>query len=137
MNNNKKEALRWLEQSLQDLEASKWNKKGGFYPQSCFLSQQAGEKILKGFLYGHGERLILGHSLLELLEKCIIYERKLKEIENSCRILDRFYIPTRYPNVLPSGTSQQHYTEEDADQSLQALEKIIYIIKPLIENLPD
>ncbi|RMH59452.1 MAG: HEPN domain-containing protein [Candidatus Hydrogenedentota bacterium] len=39
--------------------------------------------------------------------------------------LDRFYIPTRYPNGLPEGTPHQNYTREDADFALRLAEEIM------------
>ncbi len=45
-----KEAIRWLNQGRNDLEAAKWNAEGKFFAQACFLSQQAAEKALKAYL---------------------------------------------------------------------------------------
>lgn len=137
MNRNKGEALRWLEQGLKDFKAAQWSKQGEFYAQACFLCQQSGEKLLKGYLYGQGERLILGHSLLELLSKCQTYQASLHQIDPDCRLLDRFYIPTRYPNGLPAGIPQTHYILKDAEEGLTALKRIIEAVKPLINNLPE
>ncbi|MDI6787912.1 MAG: HEPN domain-containing protein [Planctomycetota bacterium] len=137
MNKNKLEAKRWSEQAINDMQAAEWSKQGKFYTQCCFLCQQSGEKLLKGYLYGQGERLVLGHSLLELLGKCQPYNQNLQVLDVECRFLDRLYIPTRYPNGLPAGIPQTHYTLADAEQALAALYKISNLIGSLIEGLPD
>lgn len=137
MNKNKLEALRWIEQAEKDLESARWNVKGKFYAQACFLCQQSGEKILKAFLYGQGERLVLGHSLLELIERCISYDKNFESLREPSRLLDRFYIPTRYPNGLPSGIPQNYYVGEDSQQALSSVEKILAIFKPIIQNISE
>jgi len=43
--------------------------------------------------------------------------------------LDRYYIPTRYPNGLPGGIPKENFTEEDADEGIKAAEEIIKAIK--------
>ncbi len=40
------EARRWFQQAGYDLQATRWNIKGGFYNTACFLAQQAGEKTV-------------------------------------------------------------------------------------------
>jgi HEPN domain-containing protein len=137
MNKNKLEAKRWSEQAINDMQAAEWSKQGKFYTQCCFLCQQSGEKLLNGYLYGQGERLVLGHSLMELLGKCQNYNQDLQMLDTECRSLDRLYIPTRYPNGLPASIPQAHYILSDAEQALGAMDKIANIIKPLIDALPD
>jgi HEPN domain-containing protein len=44
---SKEEARRWFLQAHYDLEAARWNLKGGFYNTVCFLAQQGAEKALK------------------------------------------------------------------------------------------
>jgi HEPN domain-containing protein len=38
--------------------------------------------------------------------------------------LDRFYIPTRYPNGLPAGVPHDYFSREDAAQAIAAAEAI-------------
>ncbi|HEY2933616.1 MAG TPA: hypothetical protein VGK99_17910 [Acidobacteriota bacterium] len=40
-----------------------------------------------------------------------------------------FYIPSRYPNGLPSGYPHQFYAKEMADQALKAAEMIVSAIR--------
>jgi len=60
------EGKRWLEQSEEDLRWAKDLAERGGYHIACFLAQQIGEKALKGFLYGQGKEIVLGHSIERL-----------------------------------------------------------------------
>jgi HEPN domain-containing protein len=123
--NNLNEASRWIEQAKSDLVAAEWNAKGKFYDHTCFLSQQATEKALKGFLISRGVRGFVGHSTDYLLFKCSKYDKELKKFSRNCKRLDRHYIPTRYPDGLPGGTPHENYTEEDADESINMAKEVI------------
>ena len=61
------EARRWLAQAESDLAFAEVGVREGFFAQACFICQQAGEKALKALHYRRGARMVLGHSLAELL----------------------------------------------------------------------
>jgi HEPN domain-containing protein len=61
------EARRWLAQAKSDLAFAEVGVREGFFAQACFICQQAGEKALKALHYRRGGRIVLGHSLAELL----------------------------------------------------------------------
>lgn len=115
-------------QAKDDLEAAKWERKGGFFPQACFLTQQSAEKALKAYLYLNGEWQAWGHATFTLLELCIEYDLAFSKFRKSCRLLDRYYIPTRYPNGLPGGTPKENFTKEDADKGIKASQEIINLV---------
>jgi HEPN domain-containing protein len=50
MNNNEREAIRWYLQGTKDSKSAERNARAGDFEVSCFLFQQAAEKILKAFL---------------------------------------------------------------------------------------
>jgi HEPN domain-containing protein len=121
----KAEAKRWFQQASYDLQAVRWNMKGGFYDTACFLAQQAGEKALKSLLYYLGARRValLTHSLLEMVQEAAKKVEALERLFEEARELDLHYIPSRYPNGLPSGYPHQFYGEETADRAMKAAEK--------------
>lgn len=115
-------SLDWLRQAGKDLEKAKLDLEWRYYEWACFTSQQAAEKAIKGLYQSlHGEAW--GHGVMELLLKLPIEgkETLLKE----ARFLDKFYIPTRYPNSLPSGIPHDYFTREEAEKTVEAAEKII------------
>ena len=121
----RQEALRWFMQSENDLEFVRWlNKEKKFLDKGCFVAQQSAEKAMKACLYAQGERIVIGHSLFDFCEKIKINVSEFSEIINECRRLDRYYIPTRYPNGLPGGIPFQYFTEEDIRNALVDAEKV-------------
>jgi HEPN domain-containing protein len=56
----------------------------------------------------------------------------LKPMNKYALVLDRFYIPTRYPNGLPEMTPEEAYLEEDVILCIDYAEKIIEVVRKLI-----
>jgi HEPN domain-containing protein len=127
----KTEARRWFQQAYYDLKATRWNIEGGFYDTACFLAQQTAEKALKSILYFTGSRrtALMTHSTVEMVRESGKKINSLVELINEARELDLHYIPSRYPNGLPSGYPHQFYGRKNADQALAAAEKIFNAIK--------
>ena len=99
----KLEAERWLITAKDDLDTATILRKNNKFAHACFHAQQAAEKAVKAVWY-----LVdsdpWGHSIKKLiddLEQVDINKYNiLKKLERAGRLLDRFYIPTRYPNGL-------------------------------------
>jgi HEPN domain-containing protein len=127
----KTEARRWFQQAYYDLKATRWNIEGGFYDTACFIAQQAAEKALKSILYFTGSRrkALMTHSTVEMVREAGKKINSLVELINEARELDLHYIPSRYPNGIPSGYPHQFYGRKNADQALTAAEKIFNAIK--------
>ncbi len=123
----KTEAARWFHQAGYDLKAARWNIQGGFHDTACFLSQQAGEKVLKSLLYYLGARraALFTHSLVEMIQEAGKKIETLKELLEEARGLDLHYIPSRYPNGLPSGYPHRFYGKETAEKAAGAADKIL------------
>lgn len=116
---NRYEAERWLVTAEEDLRAAEVLLRAGLFAQACFYTQQSGEKAVKALWY-----LVdadpWGHSIQKLVmefpEKQRLPNRE-RWIEQAA-LLDKFYIPTRYPNGLPDLTPGQVYTRADAERGL-------------------
>jgi len=123
-----------MKQSLK--EAQRWaSREKSFFDKGCFIAQQAGEKKLKACLYGIGKRQVLGYSLVELTAELSRKDSRFKEIESEARRLDRYYIPTRYPNGLPGGTPYQSFTNEDLESALKDVKGIFEVAGAYLEEL--
>jgi HEPN domain-containing protein len=60
---------------------------------------------------------------------------KIAQLLDEARELDLHYIPSRYPNGLPSGYPHQFYGKNTADKALMAAEKVFVTIRDsLIAN---
>jgi HEPN domain-containing protein len=58
---------------------------------------------------------------------------ELIHLKKAATLLDRFYIPTRYPNGLPDLTPDEAYLEEDALGCIDNAKKIIDSVKAIIK----
>jgi HEPN domain-containing protein len=126
----KAEATRWYRQAVYDLKAARWNIEGGFHDTACFLAQQAGEKALKSLLYYSGARrqALLTHSIVEMIGTVEKKVPGLKETLEEARELDLHYIPSRYPNGLPSGYPHQFYGKETSEKAVNGAAKILELV---------
>ncbi len=129
----KEEGMRWLLQAERDLDDARYNFLGKRFNLACFLSQQAAEKAVKAFIYAEGEEIVLGHSVAHLLKHALRYDPGLEEILGAGG-LDKYYIPTRYPNGLPGGLPFEAFDEEDASKAIGMAEKVVVYMGSAIEE---
>jgi HEPN domain-containing protein len=124
-------SLDWLEQAELDLEHAKKSRTQADFNWSCFASQQAAEKAVKA-LYLSMNMEGWGHVIKRLLEalkeEMVISEDLIK----SGMKLDKFYIPTRYPNGFDAGKPSDFYDEDDANEGIANAENIIRFCKEKI-----
>jgi HEPN domain-containing protein len=98
-------------------------------------SQQAAEEALKAFLYSKGLRAILTHSIRELVLDCSKYDTAFSNFLSQARVLDAYYIPTRYPNGLVGNEiPAQYYSEEDASQCTNYAGLMLKTLKGFMSN---
>ena len=120
------EAERWLQTAEEDLKAAELLAQAGAYAQACFYTQQSGEKAVKALWYWI-DADPWGHSIQKLIvefpEKASLPNWETW-IERGA-LLDKFYIPTRYPNGLPDLTPGQVYTSDDAQRGLAAARGLV------------
>ena len=107
-----------------DLKDAKYSFEGKRFHLACFLSQQAAEKALKAFLYAKREENVFGHSVAELCTKVIMHNEKFRKIKKAS-VLDKYYIPTRYPDGLP----YEMFDKEDAMKAISLASEVIKIVK--------
>jgi HEPN domain-containing protein len=123
------EGRRWLLQAKQDIEDARYNLEGERYHIACFLSQQSAEKALKAFLYAEGEEMVWGHSVAELCKRVTSIDKDIEKIRRKVATLDKYYIPTRYPNGLPGGIPSEAFEKRDADRAIEIAEEVIQVIE--------
>ena len=127
------EARRWLETAGEDLDAAGSLMESGKYSHSCFFSQQAGEKAVKALWYFLGEDP-WGHSIQKLINELPApgARERLQPLLEAGALLDRYYIPTRYPNGLPDLTHGQVYFRRDAEICLDSAHHLLSVIGELM-----
>jgi hypothetical protein len=74
------------------------------------VCQQAVEKALKALHYLGRAHVVLGHSIVELLDALVARHAGLADLREGAQQLDQYYVPTRYPNGLPGGVPSEVFT---------------------------
>ncbi len=138
MNDHRTEALRWFRQAQADLEVVRTLRTAGHYAAACFHCQQAAEKALKAVLYSRGARVVLGHAGSDLAKQCQAHDPAFAEVSDDTAMLDQFYIPTRYPNGLPSpSVPSEAYTKAQAEMAYRAAEKVLNLVESFLQAHTD
>jgi HEPN domain-containing protein len=107
----------------------------GHYAAACFHGQQAAEKALKAVLYAQGSRVVLGHSVRELARQCQVVDDAFSTVASDGALLDQFYIPTRYPNGLPSpAVPSEMYDASQAQVAGEAAEHVVNVVDAFLRS---
>ena len=114
----------WLNQAKNDLEHAKSDLENGYYNWACFSAQQGAEKAVKAVFQKMGAEA-WGHSVVDLLKELANSHKVPDELIDISMELDKAYIPSRYPNALPSGSPYERFTREEARRAIEYAEKII------------
>ena len=132
----REESDRWLRQAKQDLDDAQYARDGSRFHLTCFLAQQSAEKALKAYLYARGQALVLGHSVARLCQDSIRLDSEFADLKQKAAPLDKYYIPTRYPNGLPGGIPAEAFDAVDADRALELASLVIGFVEArlAIEN---
>jgi HEPN domain-containing protein len=134
---NRREAERWLKTAEGDLETAVVLFRNNKFAHSCFHSHQAGEKAIKAIWYLL-EADPWGHSIKKLIQDLehvdLSTKKKFENVTKNAVLLDRYYIPTRYPNGLPDLTPEEAFLEEDAGACIDNAGKIVEVVKNCLAN---
>jgi HEPN domain-containing protein len=117
------EYKRWIEMSKRTLLSAEGDLGRGDYNWACFKAHQAAEYAVKALLHGLG-LTPKGHSISLLLHN-IPRELNPDEILDHAKTLDKYYIPTRYPNAWSEGIPTDYYTLNDSKQAVSYASMII------------
>lgn len=134
---NSREAKRWMRTARYDLETAEILLDNNRYAHCCFLSQQSAEKALKAIYYLNDEDG-WGHSVLNLIDEIKEVDKgafsMLVGFRDDAVVLDKFYIPTRYPNGLPDITPDAAYTQKEAKEGIRIAREICDAATRIIEE---
>jgi HEPN domain-containing protein len=125
MNETTLQRDRWLRSAREDLAYARVAAAAGHHAPACFHSQQAAEKAVKAVHYGRGARVVIGHNVRALIEALDPTAPALSVRLDDARDLDVFYIPTRYPNGLESGTPGEAFGAQQSLRAIAAAEALV------------
>jgi HEPN domain-containing protein len=116
----------WFAQAERDLDHAKSSQKEGRHEWACFAAQQSAEKATKA-LHLSFKQEAWGHVVARLLT-----ELPLDVPENlvaKAKVLDGFYIPTRYANGHPEGAPFEHYGIIQSEDAIQYASEILEYVR--------
>jgi len=117
----------WWTQALHDQESARKNAQMGIYDWACFMAQQAAEKALQALVQAFGGDA-WGHSLRDLATLLPQEVVVPPEVGDALPQLDRYYIPTRYPNGIDRGAPAETYGPKDAEAAFRLCETVLRFV---------
>ena len=110
----------WLAQARRDLEQARDSQGAGRHEWACFAAQQAAQKAVKALHLARGQEA-WGHVIARLLKDLPV--EAPADLLDKARVLDNFYVATRYANGHPEGAPFEHYGP------LQSRDAITYAVE--------
>ncbi len=120
-----------MAQARYDIDAAEANADQGRHALACFLSHQAAEKAVTGFLYARGVEQVWGHALADLCEDALAFDPSFDLIKSVAMLLDKHYLGARYPSALPGGVPAEAH---DGIDSARATEIAREVLKAVAER---
>jgi HEPN domain-containing protein len=122
-------ALDWFSQAVRDLEQAEDSRAEGRHEWACFAAHQAAEKAVKA-LHLHMGQEAWGHVITRLLRDLPVPPGPVPEdLVEMARVLDNFYIPTRYPSGHPEGAPFEHYGRLQSEEAIKYARSIIEFVR--------
>jgi HEPN domain-containing protein len=113
----KDEVKNWIEFAREDSRMAELALKEKIYNQACFHAEQCVEKAIKALIIHKGRIHPQSHKIADLL--AYLGKSVFDDLEAEIISLDRFYIPTRYPDALPGMLPEGLPTESDAKEAIK------------------
>jgi len=118
----------WLRQAVRDLEQAKDSQRAGRHEWACFAAQQAAEKSVKA-LHLHRGQEAWGHMVAQLLVELPEAVKAPQELIERGKVLDNFYVASRYPNGHPTGAPFEHYGTLQSEQAIKYAGEIFKFVR--------
>ncbi len=116
----------WFRQAERDLEQARASGTADRHEWACFAYHQAAEKAVKALHLRHGQEA-WGHVVARLLDELPLDVPQ--ELIEWGRVLDNFYLPSRYPDSHPEGAPFEHYGPKQSEEGDRGASAIINFIR--------
>jgi HEPN domain-containing protein len=116
----------WLAQSKRDLEHARASQDSGRHEWACFAAQQSAEKAVKALHLFLGQEA-WGHVISRLLQDLPVPVPQ--GLVEKAKVLDNFYIPTRYANGHPEGPPYEHYGPLQSGEAVRHASEILEFVR--------
>lgn len=114
----------WWAQAQRDLEQAEASRDDGRHEWACFAAHQGAEKAVKALHLAQGQEA-WGHLVARLLTELPEGVEVADELVDRGRVLDNFYVPTRYPNGHPEGPPFEHYGPLQSQEAIDHARAIL------------
>ena len=121
-------ALDWLRQADRDFEQALDSRHADRHEWVCFAAQQAAEKAVKALHLHAGQRprsCVISQLFARLPDTIDVPELLIEK----GRVLDNFYVPSRYPNGHSAGAPFEHYGPLQSEVAIQHAREIIEFVR--------
>lgn len=112
----------WFRQAERDLDQARASQRDARHEWACFAAQQAAEKAVKA-LHLHLRQEAWGHVVATLLAD--LPEAPPAELADKAKVLDNFYVATRYVNGHSAGAPFEHYGSLQSTQAIDYASEIL------------
>jgi len=116
----------WFAQAERDMEQARDSRKSNRHEWACFAAQQCAEKAVKA-LHLAFKQEAWGHVVARLLQELPM--RVSEDLIDKAKVLDTFYIPTRYANGHPEGAPFEHYGKLQSRDAIQYATEILEYVR--------
>lgn len=114
----------WLRQALRDFEQAEDSRRASRHEWACFAAHQAAEKAVKALHLSCAQEA-WGHVVAKLLQELPARVAAPEALVERGRVLDNFYVPSRYPNSHPAGAPFEHYGPLQSEEAIRHAGEII------------
>lgn len=118
----------WFAQAERDLEQAAASRQAERHEWACFAAHQSAEKAVKALHLANSQEA-WGHVVAQLLTELPEGNRPAAELIERGRVLDTFYIPTRYPDSHPSGAPFEHYGPLQSEEAIRYAGQILEFVR--------
>ena len=115
-------AADWYQQALRDLDQAEASRRDGRHEWACFAAQQAAEKAVKAAHLAKAQDA-WGHVVARLLTE--LPAAVPADLIEKARVLDAFYIPTRYANSHADGPPFEHYGPLQSEEAVRYAGEVV------------
>lgn len=116
----------WYRQAVRDLEQAKSSQAEGRHEWACFAAQQAAEKAVKALHLALGQEA-WGHVVARLLQE--LPTAVAQDLIDKAKVLDNFYVATRYTNGHPEGAPFEHYGPIQSTEAIRYADEILGFVR--------
>lgn len=116
----------WFAQAERDLQQAESSRVDERHEWACFAAQQSAEKAVKALHLALGQEA-WGHAVARLLSE--LPTPPPPDLVEKGRVLDAFYIPTRYANGHPEGAPFEHYGPLQSEEAIRHAREIVEFVR--------